>query len=108
MSDADRSPADDPLSISEPWLNYGERFQRNGTPEAVQVTAKKLAKKLGPVTEGRQVAYMGALAITTCDCGRELYLAQRFYGRRDYTGGCDCGREWRLLDNQLAVCGEAP
>lgn len=34
MSDTDHSPADDPLSISEPWLNYGERFQRNGTPEA--------------------------------------------------------------------------
>ena len=52
----------------------------------------------------RTVIYRFSHAFTTCDCGKDLVLAQHFFGDPKYTGGCgSCNKNFILLNNKLTT-----
>lgn len=61
---------------------------------------KMEAKKT--ITDFRTVIYRFSLAFTTCDCGKDIVLAQYVYGISRYEGSCgSCQKNYVLLNNKL-------
>lgn len=56
------------------------------------------------VPDLRTVIYRFSHAFTICDCGKDLVLAQHFYGDSKYTGSCcTCNKNFILLNNKLTT-----
>ncbi len=47
------------------------------------------------------VMYMYSHALTKCECGKDLILAQQSYGNSTYSGKCECGIDWRLKNKLI-------
>jgi hypothetical protein len=60
------------------------------------------------VPDLRTVIYHFSLAFTTCDCGKDLVLAQYVYGVYKYEGSCgSCNKNFILLNNKLTTKNHA-
>lgn len=63
---------------------------------------KEETKKV--VRDLRMVIYHFSHAFTACDCGKDLVLAQHFFGDPRYIGSCgSCKKNFILLNNKLTT-----
>jgi hypothetical protein len=50
----------------------------------------------------RHVIYIQSVAITSCDCGKTLIMAQTVYGDSTYKGKCKCGKIMNLKNGKIS------